>query len=208
MHVTDLSPIRAVIFDMDGVLTNYDFDRRLSVLERESGIEVATIEEAIWHSGYDYEHDQGRHDAETYLAGVAKRLGRPISLETWLTARREAMRPNSEVLEIVRALTGKVKLATLTNNGHLLREAIGEVFPEFTELFGEHGYFSCQFGVAKPDAGAYHGVLERLDIPPNEALFIDDTDWCCRGAVDAGLHVHHFKGAEGLREDLVGRGIL
>ncbi len=41
-----------------------------------------------------------------------------------------------------------------------------------------------------------------------ERTHMHDTDWCCRGAVDAGLHVHHFKSAEALREDLVGRGIL
>ncbi|MDX1402711.1 MAG: HAD-IA family hydrolase [Kiloniellales bacterium] len=202
------SDVQAVIFDMDGVLARYDFHQRLQELAVLTGLTCKEIEEAVWGSGFDYAHDQGRSDPETYLRGVSALLGTEITVSDWITARKNAMTPDFEVLSLVKALQPSVKRATLTNNGALLHEAIDLVFPEMRRLFGQHCYFSFQFGEAKPHIDVYFGVLEKLGVQADNSLFVDDTDWCVEGARKAGLQVHHFRGAAGLQADLASRGLL
>ena len=80
-----------------------------------------------------------------------------------------------------------------------MKESIGDVFPEIVEIFGQHAYFSCEFGIAKPDPRVFARLLERLQVEPRETLFIDDTAAYIAGATTAGLLNHHFHTASELR---------
>jgi len=56
--------IKAVVFDMDGVLCRYLIDRRLALLASWSGQSPEAIHAAIWRSGFDFDDDA------TYAAGA------------------------------------------------------------------------------------------------------------------------------------------
>lgn len=47
--------------------------------------------------------------------------------------------------------------------------------------------FSCDVGVLKPDPLIYCATLDRLNIQPDEALFVDDMPSKLRGALDLGI---------------------
>ena len=46
---------------------------------------------------------------------------------------------------------------------------------------------SVEAGVAKPDAGVYLAALERLAVPPEAAVFVDDQTRYCDGAAAVGV---------------------
>lgn len=204
-----MSPIiRGVVFDMDDVLCGYDFDRRMAQMAAATGLSPAFIREAIWDSGFDAEADAGKHDAEAYLEGCRARLGVPLTRADWVAARAAAMTPDPTVLALARAVARKVPVATLTNNGLLLKEALPEIFPEAVDIFGERTFVSAQFGCAKPDPAVFRAVAQRLDLDPAALLFIDDSADYVAGAREAGLQGHHFVDAEGLETALTGFGLL
>lgn len=71
--------------------------------------------------------------------------------------------------------------------------------PAFKALF--HGaYYSCEIGLRKPDAAAFHHVLGLHDALPERTLFIDDSIQHVEGARAAGLRAEHLDLA---REDVV-----
>ncbi|MCU0320036.1 MAG: HAD family phosphatase [Flavobacteriales bacterium] len=71
---------------------------------------------------------------------------------------------------------------------------------DFRSLF--HGaYYSCQIGLRKPHAEAFHHVLEQHGADPARTLFIDDSIQHVVGARAAGLHAEHL---ELEREDVLG----
>jgi len=195
--------IRAVLFDMDDVLCDYDFARRMSHMARATGLSAESIQEKIWDSGFDQEADEGRHTADEYLKGFQVRLGVPLSRADWVAARAASMTPNQRVLSMARTIAKRLPIALLTNNGFLLKETLPNIFPEVIEIFGERAFVSAQFGFAKPDVAVFHAVAERLGLEPDTLLFIDDQADYVAGARQAGLQVHKFDSAEGLERALV-----
>ena len=194
--------LTTVIFDMDDVLCHYHFDRRLARLSEMTGVSSDVINEVIWEQGFDEEGDAGRYSAEEYHRLFCERIGAPLTREQWLEARAIAIEPNHEVLALARRIEGHATLSLLTNNGPLLKESIGQVFPEVAAIFGERAHFSYEFGTCKPDPQVFLRLLERLGKTPEESLFIDDTASYIEGAARAGLQTHHFQSAAGLRSVL------
>lgn len=202
------SPVRLVVFDMDDVLCAYDFPHRLTLLASMTGLTPSFIEEVIWTSGYDEACDEGRFTADDYLVGFAQRLGVPLSRQQWIKARKLAMTPDPVMLGLARAVSQKTNVAMLTNNGPLLKEALPQIIPEITTIFGERAFFSSDFGAAKPDPVVFQRLLDHLGFRPDETLFIDDQEGYIAGAKTAGLRTHHFQGVAGLREELSSLGFL
>jgi 2-haloacid dehalogenase len=60
----------------------------------------------------------------------------------------------------------------------------------------------------KPDAAIYRLALERFELAPGEALFIDDRGNNVLGAELVGMKAHLFTGADGLRARLRAEGLL
>ena len=198
----------AVIFDMDDVLCRYHFEKRLERLEEMTGVAAELINEVIWEQGFDEEGDAGRDSADEYHRLFCQRIGADLSREQWLEARASSIEPNFEVLDMARRVKRNATLALLTNNGPLLKESIDRVFPEVAEIFAERAHFSYEFDTCKPDPLVFLRLMERLEVPPGEALFIDDTPSYIEGATTAGLMTHHFRSAPLLRAELETRGLL
>jgi HAD superfamily hydrolase (TIGR01509 family) len=207
--VTERKPaIRFVIFDMDGVLDRYDLDARLERLAAATGKSAEAIHAAIWKSGFEDAADAGKFSAEEYLKGFAERIGVPVSRAAWVAARRAAMHPDRDVLELAKRLKQRAGIAVLTNNGFLVKDSFGELFPELPPLFGERLHVAAEFGAKKPDPEVYRRLVARHEIEPGMAMMVDDKPENVEGAEAAGLAGYRFSGIDGLRRELRARGLL
>jgi putative hydrolase of the HAD superfamily len=207
--VTERKPaIRFVIFDMDGVLDRYDLGARLERLAAATGKSAAAIHAAIWKSGFEDAADAGQFSAEEYLKGFAERVGAPVSRAAWVAARRAAMHPNRDVLELAKRLKRRAGIAVLTNNGFLVKDSFGELFPELPPLFGERLHVAAEFGTKKPDPEVYRRLVARHEIEPGMAMMVDDKPENVEGAEAAGLAGYRFSGIDGLRRELRARGLV
>lgn len=203
-----MTPVSLVLFDMDNVLCDYDRAARIAWLSTLSGRSPREIEAAIWDSGFESLGDAGAITAGDYLRGFGDRIGHPLTLDEWLAARKVSMTPFPEVLELVRLLKARARVAVLTNNNAIVRERIDYLLPELRPLFGEAVFASAEFRLAKPDPEIYRRCLDRLGATPAEALFIDDLPENVAGAEAAGLRGHHFTAARPLAAVLESHGLL
>jgi len=198
-----------VIFDMDDVLCRYDLGKRLRVLSRFSGRSPRDIRAAIWDSGFEDDSDAGCiGDAEAYLEEFCRRLGKRVTRDQWIEARRAAMVPDEEVIGIARQIKARARLCPFSNNGPLMKQSFEAIFPAAHGLFGEDFYCSCELKARKPDPAAYLRLLERLKVDAVRCLFIDDKRSNVEGAVMAGLHGHHFTSRQGLEREARSLGLV
>lgn len=187
---------------MDGVLCHYDFDQRLAKLADITDLEAGEIDAAIFQSGFDDRADRGHYTAEAYLREFGERLGVPVSRHDWVQARGQAMKPDHDMIALVRRVAQLVPVAMMTNNGALLQENLAAVFPEAAALFGDRAFFSSQFNSTKEEPDVFHAILKTLSGDPASTLFVDDSETYIASAQTAGLCTHHFAGIAALTEIL------
>ena len=200
-------PLHCVLFDLDGVLADYDRQMRVAHLAALIGATPAAVHAAIYESGIEEAGDSGALDAQAYLAALGSYLKRPVPADAWIAARRIATRVRPDVLEVASRLQGRVTLGLLTNNGHLMADALPGIVPELFPLFAGRAYAAARYGAAKPAAAAYLGCLAELGVTPTRTLFIDDSAANVDGARAAGLHAHHYQDRAGLPQALVAFGL-
>lgn len=69
-------------------------------------------------------------------------------------------------------------------------------------------FVSYLTGVRKPDPESYLGAARALDRPVSDCLFVDDRKTNTSAAEAVGMPSIVFRGAPGLRSDLVSHGVL
>jgi len=197
-----------VLFDMDDVLCRYDRPARIAYLARLAGSTPEAIYAAIWGSGFEDRADDGTLDTDAYLRGYGERIGYRLTLDDWVEARRVATIPCPEILELVRQVRKRARIAVLTNNPILIADQIGRIFPELPPLFADAVFASAQFRVAKPDPECFRRCVAVLGEAPGDTLFIDDRAEHVEGARRAGLLGYHHTSTPALAEALREFGLL
>ena len=195
--------IKAVVFDMDGVLCRYRRERRLALLASWSGRSADAIQAAIWRSGFEDAAERGDVSADDYLKGFGERMGYALSAAQWVEARRVAIEPDWTVLSLARQLGASRPVGMFTNNPLLLKRHFAEVFPAAADIFGARAVFSAELGRSKPEPEAFRRLAAHLAMPPAEVLYFDDDAAYVEGAREAGLAAHLVGGAAGVRGGLV-----
>jgi glucose-1-phosphatase len=181
-----------VIFDMDDVLCHYDLGRRLRALGALAGVSARDVRAAVWDSGFEELADAGVYaEPELYLNEFSQRLGFIISQEQWIEARRVAMTPSHDVLDLAQKISMQTRIAIYTNNGPIVKNNLDTLFPEAAAVFTER-FCSYQFGTKKPDPEAFTRLVNLVALEPANCWFIDDKKSNVQGARMAGLKAHHF----------------
>jgi HAD superfamily hydrolase (TIGR01509 family) len=203
-----VADIALVLFDLNGVLYQYDRAARIDALAAVSGLGADAIKAAVWDSGFEDSGDAGALDASGYLHGFGAAIGYDLSEADWVAALRNAIAPIPATLALLPQIRPAVACAVLTNNNLLVQKHFSTLYPEVAARVGNRAFVSAEFGARKPDPEVYRACLARLSVKPEAALFIDDSEANVTGAQSAGLSGHLSAGPDDLEAELRTRGIL
>ena len=193
-----MSCISLVLFDLDGVLCNYDRPAHIAHIAHLVGKDPAEVYEGIGASGFDADADAGKVSAAEYLRGFGPRIGRALTAEEWLEGRRAATTAAWDVLDVAAAVRRTARLAVLSNNTTLVTEYIDVLLPALRPFFGDAIHVSAEFGAAKPSPAVYLRCLAVLAALPASTLFVDDLEENVLGARAAGLRAWRHTSATSL----------
>lgn len=188
-----MPPIRAVLFDLDGVIRHFD-PAHTAEVERRHGLDAGTIFRIAFAPAVLDLVTTGRISRRAWVDHVGIELENSDAAEEWS---RQPTRLDDGTLALVRELraTG-IRTAVLTNGTDTIPaeiEALG-IGEHFEAIFN-----SAEIGWMKPDVRAFQHVLDALGLAPAEVFFTDDSPSKLVGAEDLGMPVHHFCDADGLR---------
>jgi 2-haloacid dehalogenase len=201
------SPVEAVVFDVGGVLLDWDprhLYRKLFADEAEMEWFLANICTPAWHAL----HDRGVSTAGS-CAELASCYPQFSDLIWAWSLRSDEMvggvdAGSVEVLRTVRETA--MPCYALTN-----MEA--ETYPLRLERFQFLGWFdgtivSGREGVAKPDPAIFKRLLERFGLTSRTTLLIDDTKENLEAASRLGMQTTLFRSSRQLLVELEAAGIL
>jgi epoxide hydrolase-like predicted phosphatase len=194
--------IKAVIFDLGGVLLRTTSPEFRSRLEETLRLAPGTLDERIW-GGPDWKlAEVGAISYEEYWRRVGASVG--LSTPEEIAAFRQEYfsgdHMDQELLDLIRDLRASYKIGLLSNAPDKLGYWLDENWD--IKRFFDAVVYSAEVGIAKPDPRIYHLVLEELKVKPSQSLFIDDTPDNVEAAIALGMKAIRFTNTRTLRDEL------
>jgi putative hydrolase of the HAD superfamily len=196
--------IEAVVSDFGGVLTTPLLTSFMAVQD-EIGISPENLGRAMRavteEDGENplYKMERGEMTEVDFLArleaGLEPLLGQRPALHRFREIYFQALHPNQPMIELMRELKADGKrMAMLTNNVREWEPMWRSMLPvdEIFETVVDSGFVGCR----KPEPQIYEMTLERLGLPAERCLFVDDLVHNCEGARKAGMSAVHFRDNE------------
>lgn len=194
-------PLRAVIFDLGGVLVRTLDPQPRQRLAARLGISPGELSQLVFDSETARLATLGAITTEEHWQAVREALG--LSLDEFTTVPREFWdgdRLDLALVEFLRALRQCYRTALLSNAWDDLRRVMEEHW-RITDAFDEI-VISAEVGLAKPDVRIFTLTLARLGVLPSEAVFVDDFPENIRAASRVGLQTILFQSPEQALDDL------
>jgi glucose-1-phosphatase len=192
---------RTVLFDLGGVVCQFSHDRRLAALAQASGLSVEEVHHRLFASGFDLDCDRGHYTLEQQCAQICARLNLVRSQQELAEFWAEAFVPDADVLAIVGHVRSRAITGILTNNGPLVHLMLDKLFSDVAERFNVL-CFSYEVMSTKPEPRAFLATLERLNVTPEQCVFVDDAEQNVQGARAVGIDAVRFVSAQTLAGSL------
>lgn len=201
------TPIEAVVFDIGGVLLDWNpryLYRKLFDDEAEMERFLTAVCSPEWHAAHDRGLPMGPSCAE--LAVEHPEYAGEI--EAWFRRSEEMIGGVIDgSVELLRDLQAAgvpcYALSNIDADTYPLRR---ERFPFLQSFDGI--VVSAHEGIAKPDREIFRRLLERFRLPAAATLMIDDTRANLEAAAELGMRTVQFESAPKLRRFLEAEGLL
>ncbi len=193
--------IKAIVFDFGRVISAARPAERFQAYEETLGIARGSINRIMFDDPAWQEALVGRLTMKAFWYRIGPSLGLKTrdAIDSFRRRYYSDEAVNQEVLALIRRLHGIFQLAVLSNHPPGLQQWLVD--------WGLRDYFEVIFcsgdeGCAKPDPAAFQITLDRLEVKPSEAVFIDDTAEHVVAAGTLGIHGIVFHDARQLAREL------
>ncbi len=186
--------IKAILWDFSGVLISEKQGRGHVYLSQMLGIPVDVLK-AYFLSEENHRMDRGEISSIDFYRTILREQNKDEALLTNIFQTfEEAFELNQPMLEYIKELSKSVKIGLLSNYSDRLRSML-ENDLHIAHLFHDI-VISSEVGTLKPDEQIYHIALSRLNVLPQEAIFVDDRIENIKGAARVGMYALHFQNNE------------
>ncbi|MBA4166985.1 MAG: HAD family phosphatase [Chitinophagaceae bacterium] len=197
-----MKKIKTIIFDLGGVLIDWNPDYVYRTIFSDEN-KMRKFYEEICTPDWNEEQDAGRSLMEATEHLVAKFPHEEKNIRAYYGRWEEMLRgPIEGTVDILKELkdSGKYKLYALTNWSH-------ETFPVTLRKFDFLHWFdgrlvSGEEKMRKPFMEIYELLLQKFNIDPHTAIYIDDNERNLTAPESMGIHTIHFESPGQLKEDL------
>ena len=195
--------IRALVLDYGGVISKPQNPENVSNM-----LQILNQDDTDFRSVYREKrdnYDNGNLSGEEYWHSILQHYGLEQNgsnvakliqedIESWTQI-------DDSMIQFIKENREKVHTLAIISN--MTRDCLVYMKRHFQwlELFNEL-IFSCEFGINKPDARIYEACFSRIELPPQECLFVDDLVENLDGAIESGMNVIHFKSFLQFRQEL------
>jgi HAD superfamily hydrolase (TIGR01509 family) len=196
-----VNPVHNVIFDLGGVLLEWNPDAILTRFQPDSDLRRALRAALFGHSDWRM-FDRGGLTESELLERMVIRMGRPrLELLAIVDAVRESLVEKPDTVRLIRSLHQRgIALYCLSNMPSSI----------YAYLRHRHSFWDVFRGIVisgdvqmvKPEPELFAHLLERFDLRAAESVFIDDLPVNIEAAQRAGLQTIWFRDAAQCAHDL------
>jgi putative hydrolase of the HAD superfamily len=189
--------IRAVFFDLGGVIVRTEYQAPRQRLAERFGMDYEDIEKIVFGGGANGSAARasvGEITEEEHWQNVMKILKLPAG--EYKNIQKEFFAGDivdRTLLQFVRSLKPKNRTGVISNawsglRAYMEREKFADAFDSIV--------ISAEVGAAKPSAKIYQIALDQLGVEPKEAVFVDDFIENIEACEKLGMKGIHFTDPE------------
>ncbi len=196
--------IKVVIFDMGGVLVRTEDTAPRVALGLRFGKTYTELDKIVFANKSSLRASRGEISARDHMQHVMRTLDLPETDETINNFIDEFFlgdEVDEEIVDYIQSLRPRYQTVLLSNAWDNLRKVLAtkwKIADAFDEIF-----ISAEMGIAKPDPRIYKMVLEKLDVAPEETVFIDDFIKNIESARKLGMFGIHFQNKDQAMAELM-----
>lgn len=175
MEPIDASRVEVVLFDLGGVVFEFDWQRAFDVWSVASGVAPGVLAERFTKRGAYERFERGELTRDEYFSILEHQLGIDIGsdavAEGWNSIFGPLIPGITEVIAAVRNTPLRMAALSNTNTAH------AAVFgPRYAAALADIGRIlaSHELRARKPEPACYRAACERLGTAPEHVLFFDD----------------------------------
>ncbi len=184
--------IKAIVFDMGGVLVDLDPKACIRAFLDILGYErIKELIDPYHQKGIYGELEEGAISADEFRAAVLaeSRPGcTPQDVDRCMDAMISGMEPYKA--DLLRELSKKYPLYLLSNNNAIAYDTFHQILRDLgldpDTIFREE-FCSFQMKLLKPDSEFFREAIRRIGLPPEEILFVDDSQTNIEAARSLGI---------------------
>jgi putative hydrolase of the HAD superfamily len=191
---------RLVIFDMGGVVVDFEVDRFLHHVSQLVQRPFDEVQQAVYHEDLLLPLEVGRIKPEQYYAHLKESLALPWTYDQFVRAWNDTLRENPDVTPLVHQVHKHHRLTALTNTNALHSQHMRTTFASLAVF--DDWIASCEVGLRKPDPEIYRLALERADVEAQETVYVDDRPELIEAGRRVGLTAIRFESSKQLEQDL------
>jgi len=200
-------PVEAVVFDLGGVLMDFDFDRANLAAARVSGLSADEVRRRLFSSPDFLAFERGHLTPQDFHTKLQNLLGiqMPYALfcDAWNGIFKGEIEPT---VTLLRGLRSRVKVGVLSNTNVIHFEYLRVRMGLLTEL--DHVYASHEIGSRKPNAECFHHVLGRMGVSAKRTVFVDDLLENIEAAQVLGMRGIHAVNSHAVQNGLRELGLI
>lgn len=199
----DPKPLRALIWDMGGVLVRNMNPSIRGQLANPYGMTYLDLENLFFGSEMAAQASIGAATEADAWEYIRQKLNlSPVEMPAFIETYWSCDQFDEELYAFTMALKPRYKVGLISNAYPETRASLAQRFPHFYDMF-DVAIFSAEVKMAKPDPRIYRMALDQLGIEACEAVFVDDFIENVEGARAVGMQAIHFKNSIQVRDDLM-----
>jgi len=193
--------IKAIISDYGGVLVKMVDETARFILAEQAGLPLKEIYRLVFESESASQAALGEITNDQHWENVraAMRLP-PAQLPGFITKFWSVDGLNTVFVNYLRSERSRYHIGLLSNAADDLRGMLIDRW-KIADMFDDM-IISAEVHLVKPDGRIYHLACSRLNVQPDEAVFIDDMPENVEGARAAGLSAIQYRTNEQVFADL------
>lgn len=182
------SDIKALLFDIGGVVIDIDLSRSIAAWADISVLSADQIRDRAVPDEPFVRYETGALDSTAYFAHL-RRLFELEADDTAIAAGWNALLTGEidATLALIESVNQRLPCYAFSNTSASHHACWSTRFPRVAAAF-ERTYLSFELGMRKPDPSAYRAVLDEIGVPAGAILFFDDTEENVAAARDFGLN--------------------
>ncbi len=201
-----INSIKAVIFDIGGVLLDFDHSRTWKSLAKLAGAGWEEVRDYLKESRLRIGHELGEMSSEEIFRQYSQKFQPDLAYEDFCSAWAQIFSEKKDVIEVVRSISQRVSIYALSNTDPIHFEYIVDNY-NFLDLFGGR-ILSFEVGSRKPDEGIFRAAINLAGCYPDACLFFDDIEEHVRAAAMMGIASRRFVSAGQMKKDLFVCGLI